>query len=101
MKRPLDRWKLWQKRSAKVVAVTLAAYGAGEGAVAQEGHGHDHSHHAPISQGVVKFNIPAGQMDEALPGLQTAMRERWAGGAFAEVIEGGEIAVGDPVTWAG
>lgn len=71
MKRPLNRWKLWQKRSAKVVAVTLAAYGAGEGAVGQEGHGHDHSHHAPISQGVVKFNIPAGQMDEALRSFES------------------------------
>jgi MOSC domain-containing protein YiiM len=27
------------------------------------------------------------------------MRERWGGGAFAEVIEGGEIAVGDEVEW--
>jgi MOSC domain-containing protein YiiM len=42
---------------------------------------------------------PCEQMDEALDGLQAAMRERWAGGAYAEVIEGGNIAIGDSVTW--
>jgi MOSC domain-containing protein YiiM len=27
------------------------------------------------------------------------MRERWGGGAFAEVIDGGDISVGDAVDW--
>jgi MOSC domain-containing protein YiiM len=42
---------------------------------------------------------PCARMEEALPALKAAMRERWGGGAFAEVIEGGDISVGDVVTW--
>jgi MOSC domain-containing protein YiiM len=42
---------------------------------------------------------PCERMDDALEGLQAAMRERWGGGAFAEVVDGGEIAIGDEVTW--
>jgi MOSC domain-containing protein YiiM len=42
---------------------------------------------------------PCELMEEAAAGLQAAMRDRWGGGAFAEVIDGGPIAVGDAVTW--
>ena len=42
---------------------------------------------------------PCEQMEEAHAGLQALMRDRWGGGAFAEVIEGGEILVGHPVAW--
>lgn len=42
---------------------------------------------------------PCWQMDEAHAGLQAAMDPHWGGGAFAEVVEGGEIRTGDPVEW--
>src|SRR5262245_26971965 len=42
---------------------------------------------------------PCERMEAAVPGLQASMRERWGGGAYAEVIEGGEISVGDKVAW--
>ena len=42
---------------------------------------------------------PCQRMDDALDGLQSAMRERWGGGVFAEVVDGGEISVGDQVAW--
>ena len=40
---------------------------------------------------------PCEQMEEAHAGLQELMRERWGGGAFAEVLDGGVIRVGDRV----
>jgi MOSC domain-containing protein YiiM len=42
---------------------------------------------------------PCEQMEDAAKGLQEAMRHRWGGGAFAEVLEGGSIAIGDVVVW--
>jgi MOSC domain-containing protein YiiM len=42
---------------------------------------------------------PCWQMEEAHPGLQAAMEPDWGGGAFAEVVTGGEVRVGDPVGW--
>lgn len=42
---------------------------------------------------------PCERMEEACPGLQKAMSRAWAGGAFGEVLDDGEILVGDPVCW--
>ncbi len=42
---------------------------------------------------------PCEQMEQAAPGLQGAMRGRWGGGAYAEVLTAGTVAVGDEVSW--
>jgi MOSC domain-containing protein YiiM len=55
-----------------------------------------------LTIGTVRIRIygetrPCEQMEAAVPGLQDAMRVPWGGGAFGEVLDDGEIAIGDPV----
>ncbi len=42
---------------------------------------------------------PCERMEAAHRGLQSVMAERWGGGAWARVISGGPIQVGDEVGW--
>lgn len=42
---------------------------------------------------------PCNRMDEAQPGLREALDPEWRGGVYAEVLDDGEIAVGDEVWW--
>ena len=43
---------------------------------------------------------PCEQMEAAVPGLRDAMSVPWGGGAHGEVLDDGEIAIGDPVVFA-
>jgi MOSC domain-containing protein YiiM len=43
---------------------------------------------------------PCERMEEALTGLRQAMYASWNGGAFGEVLDDGQISVGDEVSWA-
>lgn len=38
---------------------------------------------------------PCNLMDESFSGLREAMKPEWGGGAYGEIVEGGEIRVGD------
>lgn len=43
---------------------------------------------------------PCSRMEQALPGLEAALRPDWRGGAFGEVIASGPVRLGDPIRWA-
>jgi len=62
-----------------------------------------HSRGKVLQIGPVRIRIfgetrPCEQMDAACQGLRAALEEPWAGGAFGEVLDDGEIEVGAPVT---
>ena len=42
---------------------------------------------------------PCERMDEVVPGLRKLMIPDWGGGAFAQVLTGGTLTVGDVVRW--
>jgi MOSC domain-containing protein YiiM len=44
---------------------------------------------------------PCERMEAVHPGLRKALAPEWGGGAFAQVMKGATIRVGDPVTWQG
>jgi len=44
---------------------------------------------------------PCERMDEAFPGLRKALEPDWRAGAYGELLDDGEIRVGDPVEWTG
>lgn len=55
-----------------------------------------------LTIGAVRVRIygetrPCEQMEAAVPGLREAMSVPWGGGAFGEILDDGEIAVGDRV----
>lgn len=55
-----------------------------------------------LAVGAVRIRIagetkPCNLLDEARPGLRAAMYPHWAGGAFGEILDDGEIRVGDAV----
>ena len=55
-----------------------------------------------IGSTVIKIGghtTPCERMDEASEGLRAALELHWGGGAFAQVMEGGTIRVGDRVEW--
>lgn len=42
---------------------------------------------------------PCEQMEKVAPGLKVAMQTPFGGGAFGEILDDGEISIGDPVSF--
>lgn len=53
----------------------------------------------PVRIGIYGETKPCEQMEAAHTGLRAAMYDNWGGGAYGEVLDDGEINVGDPVRW--
>jgi MOSC domain-containing protein YiiM len=51
----------------------------------------------PVVLEITGETAPCARMEEAHPGLLKALGPDWRGGVLARVIEGGEVALGDPV----
>lgn len=62
------------------------------------------THRRVLRIGDVRIRIygevtPCRKIEESLRGLQEALRPEWRGGAFGEVLDDGEIRIGDKVSW--
>jgi len=42
---------------------------------------------------------PCGLLDKALPGLRQALTPDWNAGAYGEIMDDGEISIGEQVAW--
>jgi MOSC domain-containing protein YiiM len=62
------------------------------------------SRHKILRIGRIRIRIlgetrPCERMDEAVAGLRAALSVPWGGGAFGEILDDGELAVGDAADW--
>lgn len=57
----------------------------------------DTLHIGPVALRIERETDPCSRMDEQHSGLKAALTPDWRGGVCCTVVEGGSIAVGDPV----